>query len=54
VAVGGDGTINVGGETYSTDFPVVGPVQDANRGQGDAFVVRLVGGQTARVSRKRD
>ncbi len=43
VAVGSDGTIYVGGETRSTDFPVVGPLQGTNGGGADVFLARLVG-----------
>jgi hypothetical protein len=41
VAVGGSGTATIVGETVSTDFPLVGPLQETNGGRGDLFVVRF-------------
>ncbi len=43
IAVGTDGSAYVTGRTSSTDFPLVHPIQNANRGGngGDAFVCRL-------------
>ena len=41
IAVDSAGDAFVAGATYSTDFPVVGPIQAALAGQEDAFVAEL-------------
>src|SRR5262249_39393736 len=41
VAVDAAGSCYIVGETTSTDFPVKNPIQPANRGDSDAFVVKL-------------
>lgn len=41
VALGADRSIWVAGETVSTDFPVVEPLQGTNGGTSDLFIVRL-------------
>ncbi len=41
VAVNGAGEAWLAGETYSTNFPTVNPLQPASHGPSDAFVARL-------------
>jgi hypothetical protein len=41
VALDSAGNAYVIGETTSTDFPIVNPIQAANAGSGDAFVTKL-------------
>jgi hypothetical protein len=41
IARGNDGTYAVAGRTFSTDFPVVGPVQQDSAGNRDAFASRF-------------
>jgi len=41
IAVGTDGSIVVCGDTYSTNFPTVAPIQSKNNGRRDIFVVRF-------------
>jgi hypothetical protein len=41
IAVDSSGNVYVTGQTVSTDFPTVNPIQAANAGAGDAFVTKL-------------
>ena len=41
IAVDADGNAYVAGQTSSTNFPTMGPVQTANAGRVDAFVTKL-------------
>jgi len=41
VAVDASGSAYVSGGTGSTDFPLIGPIQAANAGFGDAFVTKI-------------
>lgn len=50
VALAGDGSAVVVGDTSSDDFPVVGAFQPARAGESDAFVTRLAAGGASLVS----
>jgi hypothetical protein len=41
VAVDGSGNVYLAGGTYSTNFPVVAPIQGVNGGSQDAFVTKI-------------
>ncbi|HEX8221423.1 MAG TPA: SBBP repeat-containing protein [Chloroflexia bacterium] len=41
IAVDGSGNVYVTGDTTSTDFPTLNPIQATNAGNGDVFVSRL-------------
>ena len=41
IAVDASGNAYITGLTYSTDFPVMNPMQDSNRGSADVFVAKL-------------
>jgi len=41
IAVDASGNVYVIGYTNSTDFPLVGPIQDTNHGGGDVFVSKI-------------
>jgi hypothetical protein len=47
VAVDHSGDIYVAGGTYSTNFPVVAPLQPANGGNQDAFILKINSSATA-------
>jgi hypothetical protein len=47
IAADGSGTAYVSGNTWSQDFPVANPLQPTNRGDTDAFVIRISDGTTA-------
>lgn len=47
IAVDSGGNAYVTGDTYSTDFPTVGPLQSKNAGGDDAFVAKLNAAGTA-------
>ena len=52
IAVDSAGNAYVAGETSSTDFPTVNPLQTINRGGFDAFVTRISAGSVAGLSEK--
>ena len=41
LALDADGSVTVGGETSSSDFPLIDPIQSVYAGQTDVFVARL-------------
>jgi len=47
IAVDGSGNAYVTGQTYSTAFPTVSPIQGSQAGFGDAFVTKVNAGGTA-------
>jgi hypothetical protein len=49
VAVGAGGVVYVAGGTFSTNFPVAGPIQAANAGGQDAFVTKIAAAGTSFV-----
>ncbi len=49
IAVDQGGNASIAGSTFSDDFPVISPFQPINRGNGDAFIVRLNAAGTAMV-----
>jgi len=47
IAVDGSGNAYVTGDTFSTNFPTVNPIQGTNGGSRDAFVTKINAGGTA-------
>jgi archaellum component FlaF (FlaF/FlaG flagellin family) len=47
IALDSAGNAYVTGSTYSTDFPIVKPIQSTNHGGSDAFVTKFIAGGSA-------